>query len=129
MSTANAWPDGRWHYRRSLASRVAVLTTVALGLSIAVMAFTAFVVMRQQMMSSLDQSLLNRAHRATVDTTLSGVTTGQIPPWLLGAADIEAAVPARQALLAAALADSLIKIAATSPTTDRRSASGDTVAR
>lgn len=82
------WPDGRWHYRRSLASRVAVLTTVALGLSIAVMAFTAFVVMRQQLMSSLDQSLLNRAHRATADTTLSGVTTGQIPPWLLGAADI-----------------------------------------
>jgi two-component system sensor histidine kinase MprB len=65
-----------------------VLTTVALGLSIAVMAFTAFVVMRQQLMSSLDQSLLNRAHRATADTTLSGVTTGQIPPWLLGAADI-----------------------------------------
>ena len=69
MSTA--WPDGRWHYRRSLASRVAVLTTVALGLSIAVMAFTAFVVMRQQMMSSLDQSLLNRAHKATAYTTLS----------------------------------------------------------
>ena len=82
------WPDGRWHYRRSLASRVAVLTTVALGLSITVLAFTAFVVMRQQLMSSLDQSLLNRAHRATADTTLSGVTTGQIPPWLLGAADI-----------------------------------------
>jgi two-component system sensor histidine kinase MprB len=65
-----------------------VLTSVALGLSIAVMAFTAFVVMRQQLMSSLDQSLLNRAHRATADTTLSGIATGQIPPWLLGAADI-----------------------------------------
>ena len=35
------------------------------------MAFTAFVVMRQQMMSSLDQSLLNRAHKATAFTTLS----------------------------------------------------------
>ncbi|MCK9821874.1 HAMP domain-containing histidine kinase [Nocardioides cavernae] len=88
MRSAAMWPDGRWHYRRSLASRVAVLTTVALGLSITVLAFTAFVVMRQQLMSSLDQSLLNRAHRATADTTLSGVTTGQIPPWLLGAADI-----------------------------------------
>ena len=62
------WPDGRWHYRRSLASRVAVLTTVALGVSIAVLAVTAFVVMRQQLMSSLDQSLLNRAHKATADT-------------------------------------------------------------
>ena len=51
---ATAWPDGRWHYRRSLASRVAVLTTFVLVVSIAVMAFTAFVVMRQQLMSSLD---------------------------------------------------------------------------
>ncbi|MGF9760990.1 HAMP domain-containing sensor histidine kinase [Microvirga sp. 0TCS3.31] len=88
MSTATAWPDGRWHYRRSLASRVAVLTTVALGLSIAVMAFTAFVVMRQQMMSSLDQSLLNRAHRATAYTTLSQVTAKGAPAWMLGAADV-----------------------------------------
>ena len=86
MSTA--WPDGRWHYRRSLASRVAVLTTIALGLSIAVMAFTAFVVMRQQLMSSLDQSLLNRAHKATADTTLSRITARGAPPWVLGAADV-----------------------------------------
>jgi two-component system, OmpR family, sensor histidine kinase MprB len=88
MSTATAWPDGRWHYRRSLASRVAVLTTVAVGLSIAVMAFTAFVVMRQQMMSSLDQSLLNRAHKATAFTTLSEVTAKGAPAWMLGAADV-----------------------------------------
>ncbi|SEB85288.1 two-component system, OmpR family, sensor histidine kinase MprB [Nocardioides exalbidus] len=88
MASPDAWPEGRWHYRRSLASRVAVLTTLALGLSIAVMAFTAFVVMRQQLMSSLDQSLLNRAHRATASTALSGVATGEVPSWLLGAADI-----------------------------------------
>lgn len=86
MTTAR--PDGRWHYRRSLASRVAVLTTIALGLSIAVMAFTAFVVMRQQMMSSLDQSLLNRAHRATAVSAVSGLAVNDIPPWMLGAADL-----------------------------------------
>jgi two-component system sensor histidine kinase MprB len=85
---ATTWPDGRWHYRRSLASRVAVLTTIVLGLSIAVMAFTAFVVMRQQLMSSLDQSLLNRAHRATADTTLSRITAKGVPSWVLGAADV-----------------------------------------
>ncbi|GAA1913665.1 sensor histidine kinase [Nocardioides hwasunensis] len=88
MRPAAVWPDGRWHYRRSLASRVAVLTTVALGLSIAVMAFTAFVVMRHQLMSSLDQSLLNRAHRATANTTLSEITAQGVPPWVLGAADV-----------------------------------------
>ncbi|MBD3923731.1 HAMP domain-containing histidine kinase [Nocardioides cavernae] len=88
MNTATAWPDGRWHYRRSLASRVAVLTTIAVGISIAIMAFTAFVVMRQQLMSSLDQSLLNRAHKATANTTLSRVTAGGVPSWMLGAADV-----------------------------------------
>ncbi len=62
---------GRWHCRRSLASRVAVLTTLALGASIAIMALTAFIVMRQQLMSSLDQSLLNRAHKATAVSALS----------------------------------------------------------
>jgi two-component system sensor histidine kinase MprB len=82
------WNAGRWHYRRSLASRVAVLTTLVLGVTIAILAATAYVVMRQQLMSSLDQSLLNRAHRATADTTLSGIATGEVPAWLLGAADI-----------------------------------------
>ena len=43
------WPEGRWHYRRSLASRVALLTTMAVGASIALMALGAFMVMRQQM--------------------------------------------------------------------------------
>ena len=88
MNPEQALAQGRWHYRRSLASRVAVLTTVALGVSIAILSLTAYVVMRQQLISSLDQSLLNRAHRATADTALSGIATGQIPSWLLGAADI-----------------------------------------
>ena len=86
---ATQWPDqSRWHYRRSLASRVAVLTTLALGASIAIMALTAFIVMRQQMMSSLDQSLLNRAHKATAFTTLSKITAQGLPAWALGAADV-----------------------------------------
>ena len=85
---ATGWPDGRWHYRRSLASRVAVLTTLVLGITIAILAATAYVVMRQQLMSSLDQSLLNRAHKATADTTLSRITARGAPPWVLGAADV-----------------------------------------
>jgi two-component system sensor histidine kinase MprB len=87
MSSAE-WPPGRWHYRRSLASRVAVLTTVAVGRSITLLAFTAIVGMRQQLMSSLDQSLLNRAHKATAVSTLSDLTVRGWPPWVLGAADV-----------------------------------------
>ena len=49
---------------------------------------TAFVVMRQQLMSSLDQSLLNRAHKATADTALSEITVQGVPAWMLGAADV-----------------------------------------
>jgi two-component system sensor histidine kinase MprB len=88
MRSAAAWPDTRWHYRRSLASRVAVLTTVALGVSIAILSMTAYVVMRQQLTSSLDQSLLNRAHKATAVSALSRLTVQGWPPWMLGAADI-----------------------------------------
>ena len=86
--TPPASANGRWHYRRSLASRVAVLTTLAVGISIAIMAATAFVVMRQQLMSSLDQSLLNRAHKATSVSALSNLTVQGVPPWWLGAADV-----------------------------------------
>ncbi|MBL0746838.1 sensor histidine kinase [Nocardioides baculatus] len=88
MRPEEALAQGRWHYRRSLASRVAVLTTLALGVSIAILSLTAYVVMRQQLISSLDQSLLNRAHKATSDTTLSAIAAGDVPLWVLGAADV-----------------------------------------
>ena len=88
MTTATDWTAGRWHYRRSLASRVAVLTTLVLGVTIAILAATAFFVMRQQLMSSLDQSLLNRAHKATAVSALSKLTVQGVPPWMLGAADV-----------------------------------------
>jgi two-component system, OmpR family, sensor histidine kinase MprB len=81
-------PDGRWHYRRSLASRVALLTTAAVGASIAAMALGAFMVMRMQLQSSLDESLLNRATLAAESTALSEVTVRGAPAWMLGAADI-----------------------------------------
>lgn len=83
-----SWPAGRWHYRRSLASRVALLTTMAVGASIALMALGAFMVMRMQLQSSLDESLLNRATKAAESTALSEVTVRGAPAWMLGAADI-----------------------------------------
>jgi two-component system sensor histidine kinase MprB len=44
--------------------------------------------MRQQLMSSLDQSLLNRAHKATYASALSELTMRGWPPSMLGAADV-----------------------------------------
>ena len=77
--------DTRWHYRRSLASRVTLLTTIAVGLAVAFVAFAAFMTARMQMMSTLDQSLLDRAQKAaTYDVPLNV----EVPSWALGAADI-----------------------------------------
>lgn len=81
----------RWHYRRSLASRVALLTTVAVGVAIAFMAVSAFVVIRMQLTSSLDDSLLNRAHQAAQRTALSEMARRDVPSWMLGAADVRIA--------------------------------------
>jgi len=83
-----SWRARRWHYRRSLASRVALLTTMAVGASIALMALGAFMVMRMQLQSSLDESLLNRANKAAESTALSQATAQDVPAWMLGAADV-----------------------------------------
>jgi two-component system sensor histidine kinase MprB len=80
--------DGRWHYRRSLASRVVLLTTMAVGLAVAFVALGAFLTVRMSMQSSLDNSLLDRAHRATQSATLPELTKARIPTWQVGAADV-----------------------------------------
>ena len=41
-----------------------------------------------QLLGSLDDSLLNRAHRAASYTALSTITAQEVPPWMLGAADV-----------------------------------------
>ena len=48
----------RWHYRRSLASRVTLLTTMAVGLAVAFVALGAYMTARVQLQNSLDESLL-----------------------------------------------------------------------
>lgn len=54
-------PDGRWHYRRSLASRVTVLTTLAAGATVMLVAFGAYLTVRMQLQATLDDSLVHRA--------------------------------------------------------------------
>ena len=80
--------ERRWHYRRSLASRVVLLTTMAVGLAVAFVALGAFLTVRMSMQSSLDDSLLDRAQRATQSATLPELTNANIPSWQVGAADV-----------------------------------------
>src|SRR4051794_17209253 len=54
----------RLRYRRSLASRVILLTTFAVGLSVALVALAAYLTVRHQMQVSLDSSLRQRAAAA-----------------------------------------------------------------
>jgi two-component system sensor histidine kinase MprB len=84
--------EGRWHYRRSLASRVTLLTTIAVGLAVAFVAAGAYFTVRMQMQSTMDDSLLDRASRAASSGALAQITSGcAIPSWALGAADLRIA--------------------------------------
>ena len=86
-------PDGsRWGYRQSLASRVVLLTTFAVGIAVAVMAAGAYVVVRMQLQSSLDDSLVDRAEDAARGQVLVQITNDyDIPSWALGAGDVRIA--------------------------------------
>jgi two-component system sensor histidine kinase MprB len=80
--------EHRWRYRRSLASREILLTTVAVGVAVAFVAAGAYVTVRMQLQGSLDDSLLERAHGAAEYDVLA---RSDVPPSLLGAADVRIA--------------------------------------
>lgn len=88
--TLGQGPDGRWHYRRSLASRVILLTTMAVGITAAVIAVGAYFTARMQMQDSLDQSLLERAKAAAATNVLLdlNLNANRVPSWAVGAGDV-----------------------------------------
>ncbi len=56
--------EARWHYRRSLASRVTLLTTIAVGLAVTFLAGGVYITARMQLQQTADDSLLERARVA-----------------------------------------------------------------
>jgi two-component system sensor histidine kinase MprB len=76
--------EGRWHYRRSLASRVTLLTTIAVGLAVAFVAAGAYLTVRMQMQSTLDESLVQRAQSASSEE----VCSRNVPTAFLRAANV-----------------------------------------
>lgn len=83
----------RWHYRRSLASRVTLLTTMAVGLTVAFLAAGAYVTVRMQLQSTLDDSLYDRAYQTTKAPTILNTRTGsEVPAWALVASDLRIAL-------------------------------------
>ncbi len=78
-----------WQYRRSLASRVTLLATIAVGLSVALVAAAAYFTVRHQLLDTLDRSLRTRASAAAQSGTLSQLTANAVPSWMVGAADVK----------------------------------------
>ena len=83
------WVPNTFHYRRSLASRVTWLTTIAVVLTVTGVAFAAYATVRMQSLHSLDDSLHSRAAQAAHADTLDALSREEIPPWALGAADVK----------------------------------------
>lgn len=84
---SNAWAG--LHYRRSLASRVTLLTTVAVGFAVSVVAFAAYATVRTQTVGALDDSLYTRADQAAATNPVEVLVGQQIPAWALGAASVK----------------------------------------
>lgn len=82
--------DGRWHYRRSLASRVTLLTTMAVGLAVAFVAVGAYVTVRMQLQSTLDASLTERAYAtAELSSRITTASGDEVAPWVVTASDVK----------------------------------------
>ena len=84
--------SGAMRFRGTLASRVALLATVAVGLSVAFMAAAAYLTVRHQLFVTLDHSLLGRATSAASTPALGNLTRNDVPSWVLGAADVRIGV-------------------------------------
>ena len=83
---ATPGPTSAWsglHYRRSLASRVTVLTTLAVGFAVSVVAFAAYATVRTQTVGALDESLRARAYAAAKTNTLNALAQQSVPSWSL----------------------------------------------
>jgi two-component system sensor histidine kinase MprB len=73
--------------RISLAGRVTLLATVAVGLSVAIVALAGYLTMRHQLYASIDDSLHDRATYAARSGDLDDLRISA-PPWLPGATDV-----------------------------------------
>jgi two-component system sensor histidine kinase MprB len=84
---SNSWAT--LHYRQSLASRVTLLTTMAVGFAVTAVAVAAYATVRTQTMSALDNSLRDRATAVAQMPDLAQLTNMKIPSEFMGAAQVQ----------------------------------------
>ncbi|KHL16464.1 UNVERIFIED_CONTAM: hypothetical protein LK11_16205 [Mumia flava] len=80
------------HRRLSLAARISLLTTVAVGVVLAFVSAIVFVSVRAEFESSLDENLLRRAGSAVEAGIATELVIRGLPPSALVAADVKLAV-------------------------------------
>jgi len=85
---SSAWDEPRWHYRRSLASRVILMTTMAVCFAVALVALGAYVTVKMSLENSLDDSLTHRAQQAAAQAPSDVLEGQQIPAYAAGVADV-----------------------------------------
>ena len=78
-------------FRGTLAARVALLATVAVGLSVAFVSGAAYAMVRHELVAALDDSLLERAKAAAESAAVVETPGPEVPAWVLGAADVRVA--------------------------------------
>lgn len=86
--TVSRWAVGRLHYRRSLASRVTLLATIAVAFAVALLSVTTYLVVSIQMQRNIDASLLERARAAGKDPTVLNTMTERKSARFVAAADV-----------------------------------------
>ncbi|WGL52735.1 HAMP domain-containing sensor histidine kinase [Nocardioides sp. BP30] len=77
-----------WLRGRSLAGRVTILTTLAVGMVVALIAIGGYVTVRAQLQRSFDDSLTQRAHTAAQALTDPMAGIRGVPNWVFGAGDV-----------------------------------------
>lgn len=86
-------PDGRRHSRRSLAARVTILTSLAAGATVALVALGAYLTVRMQLQATLDDSLLERATQGVKSGSIQAMTADcSLPTWAVDSADVRIAL-------------------------------------
>jgi two-component system sensor histidine kinase MprB len=92
---APTYDEPKWHYRRSLASRVILMTTMAVCFAVALVALGAYVTVKMSLQHSLDDSLLDRAAKSSQSLSLDQLQQEAVPSWETGAADVRVFVVRR----------------------------------
>ncbi len=85
---SSGYDQPRWHYRRSLASRVILMTTMAVCFAVALVSLGAYVTVKASLENSLDNSLKQRARQAAAAAPRDVLKGQQIPSYAAGVADV-----------------------------------------